>query len=63
MQEKVALDKVLAWLAAEQSAASLESIDKLGIALEILGSLGLTAVQRCKILELFFSVPANYRRP
>ncbi|MDI6747389.1 MAG: hypothetical protein QMD17_09605 [Rhodocyclaceae bacterium] len=54
MQEKVALDKVLAWLAAEQSAASLESIDKLGIALEILGSLGLTAVQRCKILELFF---------
>lgn len=54
MQEKLALDKVLAWLAAEHSAASLDSIEKLGSALEILGSLGLTAVQRFKVLEMFF---------
>lgn len=54
MQEKLALDKVLAWLAADQSAACLGSMEKLGMALEILAGLGLTAAQRFKILELFF---------
>ncbi|MBA3032671.1 MAG: hypothetical protein KKF85_04895 [Gammaproteobacteria bacterium] len=53
MQEKVALDNVLTWLAAEHSAANSDSFEKLGCALEILASLGLTAVQRFKILELF----------
>lgn len=53
MQKTVALDKIMAWLSTAQSAASVDSLDELGHSLEMLGSLGVTAMQRLKLLDLF----------
>lgn len=54
MPKKRALDKILGWLAADHSFASADDFEKLDSALELLGSLDLTAERRCKILELFW---------
>lgn len=53
MQKTVALDKIMAWLASAQPAASAGNLGELVRSLEMLGGLGVTALQRLNILDLF----------
>ncbi len=53
MQKAVAFDRILTWLAAEQSATKMDHLVELNRVLDILVSLGVTAEQRLNLLDLF----------